>query len=94
MNKRMLKHRLIGGGGTHRGTAGGGDGRGVGIMGMDISAKMEVVGAGLDRRASLEELTNQGIFQVARARVFCVAWRTHVQFFWWGCDTAVIQAWS
>lgn len=57
MNKRMLKHRLVGGNG---------------IGGSNTSAKMEekmeVVGGSLDRRASLEELTNQGIFQVASAR--------------------------
>eukprot|EP00903_Cladosiphon_okamuranus_P008378 g8056.t1 len=54
MNKRMLKHRLVGG-------------TGIGIGGTSTSAemetKMEVVGENLDRRASLEELTNKGIFQ-------------------------------
>lgn len=61
MNKRMLKHRLVGG---------------IGIGGTNTSAemeaKMEVVGESLDRRASLEKLTNQGVFQVPKARC-CMA---------------------
>ena len=57
MNKRMLKHRLVGGSGS-------GTGAGSGDTSAEIEAKMEVVGESLDRRASLEDLTNQGIFQV------------------------------
>lgn len=62
MNKRMLKHRLVRGSGTS----------------AKMESKMEAVGAGLDRRASLEELKNQGIFQVASARV-CVAFDMRVR---------------
>ena len=35
---------------------------------LGMEAKREMVGDGLDRRASLEELTNQGIFQVIYVR--------------------------
>lgn len=86
MNKRMLKHSnsLVGGSGSNGGTGGGNRGVGSSTSAtaaglerqgrLDMEAKMEVVGDNLDRRASLEELTNQGIFQVggARARVRCV----------------------
>ena len=65
MNKRMFKHRLVGGNGN---------GSGGSNTSAKLGAKMEVVGGNLDRRASLEELTNQGIFQVTSACV--VVWRT------------------
>lgn len=58
MNKRMLKHSLVGGSSASPEAK------------ANMEAKMEVVGASLDRRASLEELTNQGIFQVTSARMF------------------------
>eukprot|EP00752_Nemacystus_decipiens_P012110 g10735.t1 len=49
INKRMLKHRLTSGRGS--------------TTSAKMEEKMEVVGGNLDRRASLEEITNQGIFQ-------------------------------
>lgn len=78
MNKRMFKHSLAGSSITSA-TAPGADERR-----LDMEAKMEVVADSLDRRASLEDLTNQGIFQVTRARVrlWCAMCLLHVKSGW------------
>ncbi len=66
LNKRMLKHNLATGGGAGRtGRSAPAAVAGSGVpLDMDMEAKREMVGERLDRRASLQELSNQGIFQV------------------------------
>ncbi|CAB1120233.1 unnamed protein product [Ectocarpus sp. CCAP 1310/34] len=64
MNQRMLKHSLAASGGDERrGGAGVGSAAATAEEGLDMEVTREALGGSLGRRSSLEELTNQGIFQ-------------------------------
>lgn len=70
MNQRMLKHSLAADGGDERrgDTGVESEASATAEEGLDMGVTREVLRGSLGRRSSLEELTNQGIFQVCEER--------------------------